>query len=144
MKSLFLFIYFALTLISCNTHKGVHKNDFTDLQDIWAVSNLSQDGLPVETDFSQGNRPVIELNITEMKMYGNDGCNDIFGPIKTLDSSSISFGNIAGTKMLCPNMTLPNAYIKALQQVRSYQRKELVLILFDQQNKETLRFRKVD
>jgi heat shock protein HslJ len=144
MKSLFLFIYCTLTLISCNTNKNISESDFAHLQDIWAITSLSQNGLAVEADFSQGNRPVMELNITEMKMYGHDGCNDIFGPIKTLDSSSISFGNIAGTKMLCPNMTLPNAYIKALHQVKFYERKELVLTFFDEQHKETLRFRKVD
>lgn len=144
MKFLFFSSLFLVSLFSCNSKMNSTQNNTTRLHDIWALTEISENGLPLEVDLDSQRRPVMELHIDEMKIYGNDGCNDIIGEIKLLDTAAISFGSIAGTKMLCPNMILPNTYNKAIQKVRSYKLDGLVLIFYDEQSKETLRFKKVD
>ena len=125
-------------------NKNVLQNDILLLHDIWVLRSISYEGLPAELDDKEMNMPVLEIHVVEKKLYGNDGCNDIFGSIETLDSTSISFVKIGATKMLCPNMVLPTAYTKALYQVRTYKRIGLELLLFDDDDKEILRFQKVD
>lgn len=144
MKFLLFTSILLVSLFSCNSKMNTTQNDTMRLHDIWALTEISSNGLPLEVDLDLQRRPVMELHINEMQMYGNDGCNDIFGEIELLDSAAISFGNVAATKMLCPNMILPNTYNKALQKIRSYKLEGLVLIFFDEQSKEILRFKKVD
>lgn len=144
MKSFLFYCFLIIAFNSCNMNKTVPQDQLNNLHDIYVLTAIASDGLPIEFNLNELRKPTLELNITEMKMFGNDGCNDIFSAIENLDSTSISFGMIAGTKMFCPNMELPNAYTRALRTVRSYGRKDLSLIFFDENSKETLRFRKVD
>ena len=97
-----------------------------------------------ELDFNEIKRPVLELHVNDRKIHGNDSCNSIFGSIETLDGSSISFGKIGSTMMACPNMTIANAYVKTLQQVKSYKLEGLNLTLYNIQGEEVLKFLKVD
>lgn len=125
-------------------NKNVPQDDSLRLHDIWVLRSISSNGLPAEMDYNDAKMPVLEIHVAEKKIFGNDGCNDMFGNIETLDATSISFGKIGSTKMYCPNMVLPTAYTKALLLVRTYKLKGLELFFFDLRDKEILRFQKVD
>ena len=144
MKPILILLLLLLSFNACNTSKNKSSQDFLRLHDIWALKEISFNGLPLEVDYKEIQTPVLELHINDRKIYGNDSCNSIFGSIETLDVSSISFGRIGGTKMACPNMTVSTAYTKALQQVRSYKLKELNLFFYNSKGEEILRFLKVD
>ena len=86
----------------------------------------------------------MELNLTDMKMLGNDGCNDIGAEISQVTKDMIQFQGIYGTKKMCPFMDLPNLYRKNLANVRFYERDGLMLYL-KSENKETIvKLKKVD
>ena len=144
MKSIIVSLLLILTMNACNMSKDQVSQDISNLHDIWALKEISFNGLPAETDFSEIKTPVLELHIKDKKIYGNDGCNAIFGNIEKLDGNSISFGKIGGTKMACPNMVIPTAYTKALHDARRYERKGLRLYFYNAEGEELLNFLKVD
>ena len=144
MKPILVLLLAILNLNACNTSKVSTSQDDLRLHDIWALEEISFNGLPLELDYNEIKRPVLELHVNDRKIYGNDSCNAIFGTIETLDRSSISFGKIGGTKMACPNMTISTAYIKALQQLRSYKLEGLSLLFYNAEGNEILKFLKVD
>ena len=144
MKPILISLLLILTMNACNMSKDQLSQDISKLHDIWALKEISFNGLPVETDFTEIKTPILELHIKDKKIYGNDGCNAIFGSIEKLDGNSISFGKIGSTKMACPNMVIPAAYAKALLDVRTYERKELRLYFYNAEGEEVLNFLKVD
>ena len=75
---------------------------------------------------------------------GSDGCNQFSGKITEFTSKKINFEGIALTRKMCPNMKTPDAFNKALLEVKNYQRDQLVLKLYDEGNKELLQLKKVD
>ncbi len=83
------------------------------IHDIWILESLN--GNPINSD-SISKRPQIEINVTKMKVFGNNGCNQISGGIKTLNETDIEFefGHLISTLMMCPNMKLPKELSKAL------------------------------
>jgi heat shock protein HslJ len=115
-----------------------------ELHDIWALEAI--EGAPIQ---SPGNNtvlitPSIEINLTEMKIMGNDGCNQFFGPIKNIEEGIIEFGNMAGTMKMCINMEIPDSFNKAMTQVKKYRRDGLKLYFLDEAGTELLMFKKVD
>lgn len=110
------------------------------LNDIWMVVNI--DGKPVESDT---NRPRLELNLTQMKIYGFDGCNNYNGPVQNLSLEDISFGNLVSTRKMCVDqMETADAFQKALSRSSHFVREGLTLSLQSSTGAELLEFRKVD
>lgn len=144
MKPIVILLLALINLNACKTPKINTSQDITKLHDIWALQEISVNGLPLELDYSEIKRPILEVHVNDRKIFGNDSCNSIFGSIETLDNDLISFGKIGSTMMACPNMTISTEYSKALQKVRSYKLQGLNLILYDAEGDEVLRFLKVD
>jgi heat shock protein HslJ len=111
------------------------------LNDIWALESIQGEALLLSGDIK---RPMLEINLRDMKVIGNDSCNGIFASIDDLDSERITFGPIAGTLMLCHPMEIAGRFKQQLNNVKTYQLKELKLHFFDEAGEELLTFRKVD
>lgn len=109
------------------------------LHDIWATQKIN--GEPIPKDIKT---PILEINITKMQVLGSNGCNNYNGGIKRITENEIEFAPIAGTRMMCPNMSIPDAYDKALAASISYKMNKLELTFFDANGEETLNFIKVD
>lgn len=114
------------------------------LYDIWALENISEEPIKMPGNNTGLTRPSIEINLTEMKIMGTDGCNQFFGPVKNVEDGIIEFGDMAGTMKMCMNMEIPDKFNQALGQVAKYNRENLKLIFFDESGVELLRFKKVD
>jgi heat shock protein HslJ len=71
------------------------------IHDIWAVIALGTTKLHA-ADFPKG-IPVLEININENRVSGHDGCNNFVGRA-VVKGENITFGNLASTRMACPNM----------------------------------------
>lgn len=114
------------------------------LHDIWALEAIGGN----EMDFSGGTagiqHPTLELNLTEMRVMGTDGCNNFSGSIKSVTPSELRFGPLAGTRKACRDMTVPDQLNKALTEVAAYQLNGLKLELLDDAGETLLRYRKVD
>jgi heat shock protein HslJ len=111
------------------------------LNDIWALESIQSEKL-VLADGDR--RPQLEIQLRDMRLMGNDGCNRFFASINYLDGKKITFGPIGGTRMFCHPMVLPDRFNQQLNQVSGYQLKNLILSFFDSEGKELLKFRKID
>ena len=96
------------------------------------------------TDDIASRKPLLEINVGEKRVNGNDGCNSMFGQLELLTLDSISFGAMGTTRMMCAKMDIPNAYAKGLAETSTYLIDELSLTLLNAKGKELLVFKKVD
>lgn len=108
------------------------------LNDIWAVTHIGDKEIKLEGG------AYIEINLEEMKITGNNGCNLLMGPIKQVGDKALEFGDIATTMRMCEDMEVPHAVNQALANVHSYQLDELHLKLLDARGKCLLTLRKAD
>lgn len=109
------------------------------IHDIWIATKIM--GNPINR---MSETPRLEVNLTEMTVYGNDGCNNFNGVIKEVSDTEIILGNIAITKKMCRKMEVPDLFNKALSKVKSYKLEGLTLILLDAKGEEVLQFLKGD
>jgi len=129
------------TLVNVLMQKG---DDLLNLNDIWALREINGEEINFRELNGNSKQPVLEINIAEKRYNGNDGCNNIFGDIKTLGKNKITFSKMAGTLMACPDMEMPELYKNALAGTAKYERKGLILTFMDAEGNEILKFRKVD
>jgi len=109
--------------------------------DIWALKTIGDEDYNSSTT---NKHPTLEINTTEMRMNGNDGCNNIFGGIEILTDKELKFAMLAGTRMACPDMEVSNEFNAALAETTSYIIKNSTLHLFNAKGDELITFKKVD
>jgi len=76
------------------------------------------------------------------KVTGVLGCNSFYGSYKK-EKNSISFQNIASTKMMCPNIKTENTFSKVLQNTKTYKILGESMSFFDKNKKEIATFKGV-
>ena len=81
------------------------------LHDLWAITQIGEKVFK-EEDFPK-EMPMFELNLTEGKVSGTDGCNRFRGSIQAT-ADSLTFGNLISTQMACPNMDMSGIIGKSL------------------------------
>jgi len=86
--------------------------------------------------------PRLEINLTDMRLFGNDSCNELNGKIEAVSATQLSFAGIALTRKICQNMTIADNFNKALNKIVSYKLDGLELILMDKDGNEVLAFLK--
>ena len=109
------------------------------LNDIWVATHINKSALDRSKEL-----PQIEMSLKAMQLIGTDGCNSIRSAITNITDTNLSFGNIMGTKKMCPNMEISNRFNDVLSNVTFYRFENLELYLFDEQHKEIIRLLKVD
>lgn len=114
------------------------------LNDIWALKAIDGEMIDTAELSRMQKQPVLEINLTEMKIFGNDGCNSMFGNLESLDEKNIAFGAMGGTKMACPNMELSSKYTTALSKTKTYKLDGLQLFFYDAEGNEVLKYQKAD
>ncbi|PWH85171.1 META domain-containing protein [Brumimicrobium oceani] len=86
--------------------------------------------------------PEIIFDLDKLMIAGTDGCNNFNGPIENASSTELKFGAIAGTKMMCPEMDIPDSFLLNLSRAVTYSIDGAHLVLFDKGGKELLVFKK--
>lgn len=130
------------TKSNTNTEMNITKSEANmNINDIWALESIEQKVIDPK---ALNKRPMLEIHVKEMKIMGNDGCNNIGGNIVLLDASQIKWGPLMGTKMACPNMDLSNLFNQKMELVAGYKLENLKLYLYDSNQKELMVFRKID
>lgn len=140
MKNILL-LAFALLMVSCASQKA---NTKMNINDIWVATSIGGEAIEMNEDLGKNQNPQIEIHIAEMRIMGTDGCNNFNGGITTFDDGIIEFGPIAGTRMMCADMTIPDQFNVVLSQAKKYKIENLLLTFFDDQNKELIVFKKID
>lgn len=118
-----------------------HQDDTLRLNDIWALETIS--GKSLDLNNSQ-QRPVLEINLREMQILGNDGCNNFNGGIDRLTADNIMFSRITSTMMACFDMDISSKFHQNINNVQAYSLKDLKLYLFDSLGNELFVFKKID
>ncbi|APG64183.1 hypothetical protein LPB136_01840 [Tenacibaculum todarodis] len=136
LTKIVLLLMSVVVFQSCATkEKEVNKN----LHDIWVVTQIDQKAIE-----KTAKTPRLEINLTTMKVMGNDGCNNFSGTLNEVSDTKFVVDNLASTRMMCPKMDVTDSFNKAINSVVSYKLEKLNLILFDANGKEVLKFLKVD
>lgn len=121
---------------------GVSLQQLALLQDIWVLTDL--DGKRISSNNTQREPPRLELSLTEGRVTGTTGCNQLSGPVKA-DTRHILFGPLITTKIACAGEggTLEGDLLSALNQPLTYRVSEGKLTLL-RGTESVLVFKKVD
>ena len=95
----------------------------------WELRQLNEEVLEAGAEASPV--PRLEIQIGDMRYSGHDGCNRFNGGLIQVDEHSISFGIAAGTRMMCPDMHIPDLFNATLPEVRLWKIQEGKLQLAD-------------
>lgn len=153
---MFKYIFIGIIMLSTNqcneknnkkTNEG--KEEFTAknsvaeassrLHDIWVLESMADKSVK---DVFLGELPNLEIQLNENKIMGFGGCNRYFADIEKVNDKELLFKAIASTKKFCQNVP-EDIFLKLLQETNTYKLDGLNLI-FLKDNKELLRFKKVD
>ena len=113
MTIIFAVVVFALAAGCCACRKG--KNNMPLVGTEWHLEKIMER----------------ELNISPEQFvftFGKDGafggvgaCNRMMGDYSVTEKRAISFGELAGTRMMCPNINLETQLIKIISQATHYE-----------------------
>ncbi|MEP5765030.1 MAG: META domain-containing protein [Halieaceae bacterium] len=103
----------------------------------WHLASLG--GEPVELEALE-HTPIIQVDRSEPKFSGFSGCNNYNGGY-VLNGTSLTLGEIASTRMACPdNSELETRYLAMLAQVRTWRMEDGNMVLGDKDRQELARF----
>ena len=91
--------------------------DISSLNGEWRIVEIA--GKAVGKTESE---PFIGFDISESRIYGNAGCNNINGGFEQIKDQPFSLlpGQVVSTMMACPDLTTEDAVLAALNQVKSF------------------------
>lgn len=103
MKNVILSVFGLIILIACDSKKATTEsnNSPKSLNGSWELNYITFTRLPVNELYAN-KKPVINFNIAEQKVNGNNGCNSFTGMVLSVTPGQIMFDeNFAATKMFC-------------------------------------------
>ena len=113
------------------------RNPSKALAKSWALNYIKDIDY---TDKMKAKPITIGFNPVQNRFYGKDGCNNYFGIIDKLTDTEMKLGEIATTKMACPDMNLQFQFVWLLNATRKYKLDENLLHLLDANEKILLTF----
>lgn len=130
MKKIKLLLWSAVvaTLSACSSSSP------EALEGSWQLTHI--DGKPAATG------AVLQLNLKDKKVNGNDGCNTFMGMIEKATDKELVLSDLATSLMLCENMEQPDLFHAEIQKVKAYRITQKQLVLLDAQGQELLTFEK--
>ncbi|MBP2690410.1 MAG: META domain-containing protein [Muribaculaceae bacterium] len=119
---------------------SANKHNMEFLNGNWQI--VSVDGKAVTNEEAN-----LFIDIRELKVHGNTGCNFFNGElyINPDKSNAIDFSHLGSTRMMCPDMEQEAAILLALEETASaIQGSEGRVMLLDQTGKELMSLRKIE
>lgn len=106
----------TLLSTSCSTTRVA---DVQSLSGEWNVTTI--DGREIfAAPTAEDQTPYLAFDVVNSKVFGNASCNNLNGNLFVGEDGQIELQNIATTRMLCPDMATEEAFISALNDVRSF------------------------
>lgn len=144
MKQMIIAILCAFIFLSCTPNEkegsvdnSVMKEDLSDLAGNYTLRSIQGESLP---DNKIGKVASLAINIGELQVSGSDGCNNFSGKIKSLSKDEITFGPLAGTRKMCPDMKLSDKFNSYMVDVRYWKLDENTLTLKNEDRSDLLVF----
>ncbi|WP_107038451.1 META domain-containing protein [Brumimicrobium mesophilum] len=107
----------------------------SDLSGVWNIMKINDNAL-----LEVKSKPSITFDLDKMTVSGKDGCNNFNAQIETLSNADLEIGQVASTKMMCPDMETSNQFLLALDQVVSYKIQSNQLVMLDKDGKKLVLF----
>jgi len=95
----------------------------------WALQSLA--GQSNLGEIFDNKLPFLQFDTQAKKVSGNNGCNNISGPLNIEQGNKISFAQLAGTKMACPGNG-EGMFMEALNKVTNFKVDKGILTLMSQ------------
>ncbi|NNP73193.1 META domain-containing protein [Acinetobacter defluvii] len=127
----------STVFVGCATTNTVKQQENLALlqNKVWIMTHIGTTEYTQKTD-----SPVIQFG-SDLRVSGADGCNRVMGYYAVKDYH-LNLGEIASTKMLCPNNTdVVAKYNTALKQVMGYQVYAKTLKLVDKYGNVVLQYK---
>lgn len=87
--------------------------------------------------------PTLNFSLKNMRVSGNDGCNNYSGSVKSLGTKNVNLGMMVSTKKACINDNISTDYYKAIEKVNNFKVENNHLQLFEN-GVEVLHFLKTE
>lgn len=104
-----------LTFMNARGHNIMYlkNHDINFLNGAWTVSSINNKSVSAKN-------VRIVIDIQEMKIHGNSGCNIINGTlyIDPLKDMGVEFQELISTRMMCPDMHIETALLVALEETQ--------------------------
>ena len=101
---------------SCSSTKSMNLDE---LSGRWEVTGVN--GKEVKMSAPDAQLPYLGFDVVNGRLSGNAGCNSIMGSFPTTEAAGkISFGDVATTRMMCPDMEVEQSVVQALGNVAGY------------------------
>jgi len=129
-----LLTIFAITIINTGCHSGKPQGNNPLFANNWILSELN--GTPVQTSNTDKDAS-LKFSPDDMRVSGSGGCNRFNGSF-TMKKEALTFGPLAATKMMCPDIAFEDAYFAALAKVKAFEVKDNALFLKEKNGSGTI------
>ena len=138
-SSILLIVFISIFFSACSLKVGdnLSNNSLEDTK--WELTSVKADDNDPKVILKVEDRKAVINFEKDSRVFGNLGCNNFFGTYKQKDNS-LEIGQVGSTMMMCQDMIIEQAFVKALQNVKTYKVKENSLIFFDEKNIEIAKF----
>ena len=128
MKKLFLIFFAAVAMASCcNCYKGTLRSQTPITGEPWRLVQMDGRAFSIE----QGDDGFTLSFGDDGRMTGKGSCNRLSGGFKNDNSNgTLSFGGVVATRMMCPDQSSENRFVKLLGAVDAYTIDGQMLMLF--------------
>ncbi|TMM30412.1 META domain-containing protein [Polaribacter aestuariivivens] len=140
MKNILL-IFCTILMVSCSTNSENKKTkaDFlNDIKGTWTVSKIAN----ITKEELTNHQKTPFITIEEEKVNGNNGCNNFFSSINTIEEKNIEFSMFGETKMMCAEMKIADAFGSLLSKIDTYSVDDKTLTFFNAEGQKILVFTK--
>lgn len=96
--------------------KRFYNIPVSELNGKWNILKVYGENVPSNME----EHPFITFDTQKEEVSGNAGCNSFHGKYSADKESSISFSNIAATRMTCPNIEIENKVLQALNATKTF------------------------
>lgn len=86
-----------------------------DIAGHWIIDKVNNEAIDMD------GRVFMDLDVKDLKMSGNSGCNIMNAEIQLGGKDKITFGPVASTRMMCEHMDVEGRVLDAVSQVRSFE-----------------------
>ncbi len=128
-KILLAIVAIGILSFSCKTIKSSTKEthvetmNYNKLEGGWTLESIVVSGTEEKkiSELFPNKLPTINFDITEQKVFGNNGCNSYNGPLEVRDNKSLKIGaeKMATTMMFCDGVD-DRSFMRGLGMVTDY------------------------
>jgi heat shock protein HslJ len=128
-------------MISCDEKSENEKTEqeiSTEILGTWTISEIKNITQQELSEYK--NTPFIKFD--KDNVNGTNGCNNYFSSVKKITEKTIELSAIGETKMLCPEMKIPDTFSKSLSEIVTYSIHQKTLTFFNSEEEIILVFTK--